>query len=84
MTLVLHLTPELEGLLRDASSATGEDPEAFVIRTVAEKLVRDPAAKAELSDAEWQASFAAWLASRKPVNHFVDDSRESIYADRGL
>ena len=29
---------------------------------------------------EWLKAFEAWVDSHKPVNHFVDDSRESIYS----
>ncbi|MEX0586075.1 MAG: hypothetical protein WD176_05500 [Pirellulales bacterium] len=32
---------------------------------------------------EWKAKFEAWIASHPVVAHRVDDSRESIYADRG-
>jgi hypothetical protein len=27
----------------------------------------------------WAEAFKAWVESHKPVGHFVDDSRESIY-----
>jgi hypothetical protein len=37
---------------------------------------------AEMPYAQWAAEFQAWTASHKPVCHFVDDSRESIYAGR--
>jgi hypothetical protein len=37
---------------------------------------------AEMPYAQWAAEFQAWTASHKPVGHFVDDSRESIYAGR--
>jgi len=29
---------------------------------------------------EWLKRFNAWAKSQKPVNHFIDDSRESIYS----
>jgi hypothetical protein len=28
---------------------------------------------------EWLKAFDAWVDSHAPVNHFVDDSRDSIY-----
>lgn len=28
----------------------------------------------------WLKAFDAWVDSHAPVNHFVDDSRESIYS----
>jgi Arc/MetJ-type ribon-helix-helix transcriptional regulator len=36
-------------------------------------------------DAEdWERQFRDWAASHDDVEHFVDDSRESIYEGRGL
>jgi phenylpyruvate tautomerase PptA (4-oxalocrotonate tautomerase family) len=32
---------------------------------------------------EWIARMKAWAARHPRVDHFVDDSRESIYAGRG-
>ena len=37
----------------------------------------------ELSADEWMAQVRAWASSFPQTNHFVDDSRESIYGDRG-
>ena len=33
---------------------------------------------------EWEKRFRAWAASHPASDHFVDDSRESIYEGRGL
>jgi len=85
MTLQLHLTPELEALVRSAANSAGEDVETFVLRAVRERVGSDKqAGDSLLSDDEWQSLFQEWLAARKPCGHYVDDSRESIYADRGL
>jgi hypothetical protein len=35
------------------------------------------------SRAEWIRAVREWAASHPQVEHFVDDSRESIYTDRG-
>jgi hypothetical protein len=32
---------------------------------------------------ERAAVWNTWCESHRPVNHFVDDSRESVYAGRG-
>ncbi len=32
---------------------------------------------------EWAKALRDWAASHERVDHFVDDSRESIYAGRG-
>lgn len=85
MTLILNFTPEFEFRLREAAKATGDDLETFVLRAVEDRIAHRPSETETIkSDDEWRAKFNAWLASRKPVRHFVDDSRESIYADRGL
>ncbi len=82
MTLTLNLSPELESQLRQAADQAGEEVEAFVLRLVRERV--EPDYRQEVEDySEWRKRFDAWLASRKPVGHFVDDSRESIYEDRG-
>ncbi len=82
MTLSLNLTPELESLIRAAAASTGEDMEAFVLRAVQERIGDEQEATGTIQDDDaWRARFAAWLASHKPVNHFVDDSRESIYSE---
>jgi hypothetical protein len=80
MTLTLNLSPELENRLREAALAQGDDVESFVLRAVEDRLVHCQAPPTALSPDEWKARFEAWLATRTPVDHFVDDSRESIYS----
>ena len=41
------------------------------------------APKAALSPEEWVQSLEEWAASHPRLDHFVDDSRESIYAGCG-
>ena len=49
-----------------------------------EKLISpNSSGAADKTPQQWEAEFAAWIASHKAVTHHVDDSRESIYADRG-
>jgi phenylpyruvate tautomerase PptA (4-oxalocrotonate tautomerase family) len=36
-----------------------------------------------MTDEEWIERWERWAASHPPVDHFVDDSRESIYSGRG-
>jgi uncharacterized protein (DUF1778 family) len=80
MTLTLNLSPELETLLRHAADNAGMDVEAFVLRTVRERVAESTNSEGPIrDDAEWQTRFQAWLATHKPAGHFVDDSRESIY-----
>ncbi len=77
MTLTLNLSPELESQLRQAADQAGEEVEAFVLRLVRER-VADPESPIE-DDAAWKARLDTWLSSHRPVDHLVDDSRESIY-----
>ncbi len=37
----------------------------------------------KLTPEEWVKEHTAWVKSHPPVNTFVDDSREAIYAGRG-
>lgn len=84
MTLTLNLNPELEQEIRAAAETVGEDVESFVLGAVKARLGGKPLAIRRFrDDAEWRAAFDEWLASRTVVNHFVDDSRESIYEGRG-
>jgi hypothetical protein len=43
-------------------------------------IVLDAPPTAPVQDDEWLKRFHAWANSHKPVGHFVDDSRESIYS----
>ena len=85
MTLTLSFPPEVEARLRERAAAAGKDVESIVREAVDEKLaaVATPTGPEGKSYEQWAAEFKAWIASHKPVSHFVDDSRESIYAGRG-
>lgn len=84
MTLTLSLPPHLEARLRERAAASGKDVEGFVREAVEEKLLAsEPTGPEGKTREQWAAEFKAWVESHKPVTHFVDDSRESIYAGRG-
>jgi hypothetical protein len=84
MTLTLSFPPETEAKLRERAAASGKDVETIVREAVDEKLAAgaDTTGAAKSAE-EWVAEFMAWVESHPPVTHFVDDSRESIYAGRG-
>lgn len=83
MTLHLSLPPETEARLRERAAAAGKDVETFVRETVEERLAAEQAARRHGKSHElWSAELRAWAASHEPTTHFVDDGRESIYADR--
>jgi hypothetical protein len=85
MTLSISFPTEIEAKLRERATATGKDVATLVREAVEEKLSGGNGAKipADMPYEQWLAAFDAWVAGHKPVGHFVDDSRESIYAGRG-
>ena len=86
MSISVSLSPEIEAWLRREAAATGKDLSTLVQEAVAEKLGGTAGAAQSVSEMpfeHWAARFDAWVAGHKPVGHFVDDDRESIYAGRG-
>lgn len=83
MTLTLSLPAVLEARLHEQAAATGKDVSTLVREAVEEKFAAAPTDPNDLPYDQWLKRFNEWIASHKPVNHFVDDSRESIYAGRG-
>ncbi len=73
--LTIPLSADAEELLRRRATAQGVAVEELA-RAI---LERDAAEEKARQAAEWVARFTAWAASHPPVDHFVDDSRESIY-----
>ncbi len=88
MTLHVPLSEEAEARLRECAAAEGKDVPTIVAEAIEEKLriLEEEAADRQRrprTTEEWVAEFRRWVASHKPVGHFVDDSRESIYEGRG-
>lgn len=87
MTIHINLPPETEAELRERAAAVGKDLASFVREAVEEKLAEpgegaEGTGRASLTADQWIAELRAWAASHRRLNHFVDDSRESIYAGR--
>ena len=85
MTLELQLSSETEAAIREQAAAAGQDVAAFVLQAVAEKLAdaeSRPSGPSQ-NDKEWPEQLRALIDLHPIVTHFVDDSRESIYAGRG-
>jgi hypothetical protein len=92
MTLNIALSPEDEVRLKQQAAAAGLDPGTFVRKTIERQLatdphqapsgVDDPHGALTVSTEEWLARLNAWASNHKPLTHFVDDSRESIYEGR--
>ena len=90
MTLTLELPTDTEKRLQAKAGAKG-----LTIKTYLEELVRNDLGNQEtdgsspinspgtMSNEEWIAEHRALAKKHAHVTHFVDDSRESIYAGRG-
>jgi len=84
MNLTLNLTPETEARLRQQASLSGRSPEQVIIEALQEKLALEAETEASQSPATRLTEFRAWLASHpSSAATVLDDSRESIYGNRG-
>ena len=83
VVLTLRLSSQAREALARRAEETGKDEATLVGEAVEEKLAPSGAAPGGRTADQWEAEFKAWVASHRPVPHFVDDSRESIYAGRG-
>lgn len=87
--LLLYLPAELTSRLRVAASDAGKSLEQFLL-DVADRACPTSPARPTCQAPLWErpveeqiAAWEKWCDSHTPVSHFVDDSRESIYAGRG-
>jgi len=77
----LSIPAELEARLRQRAAEVGKAVDVFVREAIEEKLaLMEPGASTGLTPEQRLAAFEAWIADRPRVDHFVDDSRVSIYA----
>lgn len=87
MSITIELPPEAQKNLLDQARLEGKTPEEVLSQLAQQWLGNGKSAAGrppeQLSPEEWVADLRAWAASHQPVGHFVDDSRESIYAGRG-
>jgi hypothetical protein len=85
VTLELELSPETEAKVRQLAASTGKNIEAIVLEALAEKLDETDSqpSRPSLTQQEWREKLRAFIDLHPVVSHFVDDSRESIYAGRG-
>jgi hypothetical protein len=85
VTLNLNLPPETEAQIRQLAALSGQNVEAVVLEALSAKLADadlQPSREPQ-NDQEWKKKLQAWIDLHPVVTHFVDDSRESIYAGRG-
>lgn len=85
MTLELQLPSETEAKIREHAAASGQDVATFVLQAVVEKLADADSRRSgpSQSNKDWAEQLRAIIDLHPVVTHFVDDSRESIYAGRG-
>lgn len=83
MTVTINLPSEAEQKLRAAAERRGETLEAY-LEWLAIQSGGDSAGKAARRTPEERvAAWREWVASHATNPHVADDSRESIYGDRG-
>ena len=85
MTLELQLSSETEAKIRERAAASGQDLAAFVLQAVTEKLaeIESQSSSPFQNGKDWREQLRAIIDLHPVVTHFIDDSRESIYAGRG-
>jgi hypothetical protein len=82
MTVTLHLSPETVRRLRDQAAQNGQTLEAY-LEELAEKSAGASGEAEDRTPEDWVAEWRSWMASHRRLSTVADDSRESIYADRG-
>jgi hypothetical protein len=92
MPVILNLPPAVAQQLKERATRIGQTLEEYLERLAArEAEAREPAVSEPAiayppgftSPAERSKALREWAESHPRFEHFVDDSRESIYAGRG-
>ncbi|MBV9123661.1 MAG: hypothetical protein JO112_09920 [Planctomycetes bacterium] len=92
MAVILNLPPAVEQQLKERANRLGQTLEEYLQQLAlreAEGLALASSRPAITyppefsSPAEWVKALREWAENHPRVDHFVDDSRESIYAGRG-
>jgi plasmid stability protein len=83
MVLNLDLSPDLEDRLTQRAAATGRSVDDVAIEALRDALSADAAINPERDHEAWRARLQAIIDRHPAVDHFVDDSRDSIYEGRG-
>jgi hypothetical protein len=92
VAVTLNLPAHLEQLLAERAAGVGQTVEQFLQALATREVMSSSATepKPEIgyppgmeSPEVWVTKFREWAASHPRVDHFVDDSRESIYEGRG-
>jgi hypothetical protein len=88
MVVILNLPPAIEQQLKERASRIGQTLEEYLQDLAARDAVVASETAIEYpegfsSPEERSKAILEWAESHPRVEHFVDDSRESIYSGRG-
>lgn len=83
MNVSIHLSEETAGRLRETAARRGQTLEAYVEWLAAVSAGSSSGPPSDQTAEEWVAAWRAWVDSHASNPHVADDSRESIYGDRG-
>lgn len=84
--LEIPLSPEKEARLRARAEAVGKDVAEYVLQVVEDDLAvnETPSGSGTRTQrGQWETELDAWAEGHPRRSFIVDDSRESIYLDRG-
>lgn len=83
MTVTIHLSTEAAQKLRDAAQRHGQTLEAYLEWLAALSTGNGSVPLPQRTPEEKVAAWRDWVDSHASNPHVADDSRESIYGDRG-
>jgi hypothetical protein len=84
MSVTINLPAETEQKLREAASRRGQSLEAYLEWLAIHVAGKGGGPPPDQTAEEWVAQWRAFVESHASNPHVADDSRESIYGDRGL
>lgn len=84
MSITINLPVEAEQKLREAAARRGQSLEAYLEWVAATSVAANGSGPPpERTSEEKVAAWREWVASHALNPHMADDSRESMYGDRG-
>ncbi len=83
MTLTIDLPPELEARLIELAAKAGQAPSDYAREALRDSLSTVGGDLLPKRAEDRVAALRSWAESLKPIGHWVDDSRESIYEGCG-
>ncbi len=84
MTLSIRISGDMESRLLEQARAAGKNIESYVADLLQEHASRGIEDVRELEADEWDRALDEWVNMHPNPEVLIDDSRESIYGERGL